>query len=119
MTSLPLYNILIDYFNGDDIVDEDLREIRRYLGLSQVKISLDCGWGCNYVGHVESRKIKNMSYKNAHKIAVFLVKEIKKQNKKVKDVEDYIGYYPFLDLLYAIEQKDRDLDDLDLDEVCI
>lgn len=97
---------------------EDLRDIRKYLGLSQVKISLECGWSCNYIGHIENGQVRNISYKNAHKIAIFLVKEIQKQHKTVKDIEDYLGYFPLLDLLYTIESKDRNLNDIeDIEEV--
>lgn len=91
---------------------EDIRDLRHYLGFSQFYISIECGWGCNYIAHIESGKIKNISYKNAHKLAVFFVNEIKKRHKTIKEVEEYLGYFPFLDLLYVIENKDRNLDDI-------
>lgn len=91
---------------------EDIRELRQYLGFSQFYVSIECGWGCNYIAHVESGKIKNISFKNAHKIALFFVEELRKRKKTVKEVENYLGYFPLLDLLYTIEKKERVLDDI-------
>ena len=93
---------------------DDLKNIREYIGISQVSMSLACGWGCNYIGHIENGQIKNTSYKNAHKIAIFIVEELRKKNKTVKEMEEYLGYMPLLDLLYVVEGKARIMEDIEL-----
>lgn len=92
---------------------EDIKEVRKFLRLSQFKVSLECGWGSNYVGHVENGQIKNISFKNAHKMAVFFIEELQKKGYTVKELEEYIGYFPFLDLLYVVEEKGRILEDVE------
>lgn len=100
-----------------DILGDDLKSIREYINISQVRMSLACGWGGNYIGHIENGQIKNTSFKNAHKIAVYIVEELRKKKKTVREMEEYLGYMPLLDLLYVIENKERIMEDIEFLEV--
>ena len=97
-----------------DFLSDDLKSIREYLGISQVKMSLALGYGGNYIGHIENGQIKNTSFKNAHRIAIFAVEELRKKKKTVKEMEEYMGYFPMIDLLYVVEGKGRIMEDIEL-----
>ena len=86
---------------------EDIKNIRKYLGFSQCAVSYACGWGTNYISHIENGEIKNISFKNAYKIAFFFLEQLKKKQITANDLEEVIGSSPLLDLIHTLETKNR------------